>query len=360
MPGPTPSRYNVEYADFGDKKSYKAIYRKDLGPTANRLFIERGFNATVEQLNAVTHTSGVVYLDGACEGPYADPQRRVYSLDHHQGCIRQITRSTCEQAMLFTRGRVLEALGLKIIGNDPDLDTVFAGWAILNADSLAYDDHTFRRVLALFLLEGNIDGLGLGYEELTGLDAEKVNENRRRLRWLMQKELELKGEGRWSTIDFVDFTAESLDKLDRFAFYRDEFEVPVQLASQQSEALPNGQTVVCVRAENTGIYEVERELMKKNNPACVIYYDGKTKWTIKLTGLLSPFNLAPVWKALSQAEHAEKLRQNVTSDKLLKIGWGGADGIGGAPRYPNGQGPFLDSANILEIVVRELSLQIKS
>ena len=47
---------------------------------------------------------GSIYLDGAAQGgPFVDAERDVLNLDHHEGCVRSFTLSTCEQAMVLTR-----------------------------------------------------------------------------------------------------------------------------------------------------------------------------------------------------------------------------------------------------------------
>ena len=44
----------------------------------------------------------VILLDGAGSfGPLLDHKRRLYNLDHHQGCERMFTLATCEQALLL-------------------------------------------------------------------------------------------------------------------------------------------------------------------------------------------------------------------------------------------------------------------
>lgn len=356
--GETNNRYEVGLSKFGDKET-KSISRRDLGKDGNRLFMEHGFQVSVPHLQSSDHPHGVIYLDGACNGPYMDAQRRIFSMDHHAECIRQITLATCMQSILFTRRRVIGAMGHKIMGNDPDLDTRLASWALLNADTIAYDDRVFKRILPVFQLEGNIDGLGFGSEELTGLTTDQIADIRIRLSWLMRKEHKVKTKGLWSSIEYTDFVQSSLHDIDKFAFQRNSFEAPIKVDVRQNETLRNGQSVSFVRLESAGIYEVENELLKDSDPACVILHDGRSKWTIKLSGLLSQFNLAPVWNALNEAELAEKISHGITDERMLRTGWGGADNIGGSPRYANGQGPFIDKPRIMEIVLRVLNSQLE-
>ncbi len=356
--GETNNRYDVGLSKFGDR-DLKAISRKDLGAGGNMFFVDYGFNTTIPELQDPSHPNWVVYLDGACSGPYLDPKRRIYSLDHHAECVRQFTLSTCEQAILLTRRRVIGAMGHKIMADEPDLDSRLAAWALLNADTIAYDDQAFKRVLPLYNLEGNIDGLGFGSEELTGLSSDQIDDVRNKLRWLMRRETKVKEKGRWKAIDYIDFVENSLHDIDKLAFHRSSYEAPIEVDAGKSESLSSGQTVNYVRLANAGIYEVEKELLKNSNPACVILHDGKSKWTVKLTGLVSRFSLVAVWNALNEAETSEKIRLGVTDERMLKTGWGGADNIGGSPRYPNGQSPFIDKSRILEIVFKVLNSQLE-
>ena len=68
--------------------------------------IERGL--VVSSGAARRAPEGTIYLDGAASGePFMDVQRRVYNLDHHEGCVRSFTLATCEQAMVMVLKIVL-------------------------------------------------------------------------------------------------------------------------------------------------------------------------------------------------------------------------------------------------------------
>ena len=69
-----------------------------------------------------------IALDGYVQGPQIDPATRRFSFDHHAGCLRLVTKATCEQV------REALALGLRVDDettvyvNDIDGDTVAAVW----------------------------------------------------------------------------------------------------------------------------------------------------------------------------------------------------------------------------------------
>lgn len=79
-------------------------------------------------------TPNTVALDGYVQGPALDPEGRRFSFDHHAGCLRLVTKATCEQV------REAIILGLpvdddtSILVNDVDGDTVVACWLLLNPD----------------------------------------------------------------------------------------------------------------------------------------------------------------------------------------------------------------------------------
>lgn len=353
------NRYKVELSDL-DGRELRSISRTELGEKGNKLYADYSFHTDVPQLQSPDHPHNRIYLDGACAGPYMDAKRGIWSLDHHSGCIRQFTLATCMQAVTLTRRRVIEAMGYKIVEDEPDLDSRLAAWALLNADSIAYDDRVYKRILPVFQLAGNIDAYAFGAEDLTGLTSDQIDEVRSKINGLMSKEYKVKKDGRWRSIDYIEFVVSSLHDIDRLAFHKSSFEAPIRVDVNQKETLKNGQTVSYVRLPSTGIYEVEKELIKNSNVACIILNDGRSKWTIKLAGLVSRFNLAPVWNALNEAETAEKKHRGVTDEVIFKAGWGGADNIGGAPRYPNGQRPFMDESTIIEIVFRVLNSQVET
>jgi hypothetical protein len=362
MPTDMPDRYSVELGTFDDKRE-KMIIRKDLPKQGNKLFTVRGFAINNSLLDHQNHPRNHIYLDGAAKGPYYDKKRGIFSLDHHDDCVRQITDPTCIQALNLVRTRVISAVGNTIVGNDPDGDTVLADWALLNADLVAHDERVFRRVQPLFIVEGNIDSYGLGFEELTGLSTDTISESRQRINWLLQQERELKGRGRWSTIDFTDYTEEALRKIDRYALYRDSLDMPVAMDIHEQLPLTNSQEAHFVQAAGAGIYEVEYTILNhegQKDCACIIYHDGKSKWTLKLTGFVNGFDLNPLWDALNSEELRLKTERGVNDKALLDARWGGGNIIGGPPRYYNGVGPFIAKERIIEIAIQELNKQISS
>ena len=89
---------------------------------------------------------GTIFLDGVAQSePFMDLERRVYNLDHHEGCLRNFTLSTCEQALvLVARGLDLREKPWQVYTNDPDLDVVLAVWVLCNSMHLQAEDSAIR------------------------------------------------------------------------------------------------------------------------------------------------------------------------------------------------------------------------
>lgn len=217
----------------------------------NKLFILRGFSISeLEQAE-----SNTIYLDGAFKGPLFNTQKNIYSLDHHENCIRQITKSTCEQALLFSRFNNFKNTGYKVIGNDPDLDTIFAAWILLNIDEIQ-NNLVFKKLITLISIVGNIDSYGLGYEEITGLSKETILQEKNRIAWLRNDEIELKEKNEWDQINFVEYVISIFNKIDKFIFFK-RIEENNQLESSLFP-LKNRKILCYVKNNELGIYDIEK------------------------------------------------------------------------------------------------------
>jgi len=363
--GSTPDdRYRLTMAEL-EGRLQKALVRTDLKSDSgvpNRLFVIRGFRKSIKDLMHEAHPHNTIYVDGACEGPYLDPRRRIYSLDHHGECIRQITMASCEQALMLARYRHVDATDFNIIANDPDTDTVLAAWALMNADNLGYRDDVFSKLGPIYQLAGNVDRHGFGYEELV-LPDEIIRRTREKILWFQNREKEAKKNDRWGNIDFVEFTERVFNDIDEYAFYQDTPEEEVVIQGQETLDIPGsgGQTVLFVRSNEGGIYGAIRELVirkKDKNCACVVWTDGKNRWTIKTTGIITKYDLRPLFQRLRDEEEKARTAKNVLDLDLLKNNWGGDATIGGQPRYYDGSGPFIDGDKIRAIVIEELAKQV--
>jgi hypothetical protein len=282
---------------------------------------------------------GTIYLDGAAQGePFVDAERHVYNLDHHEGCVRAFTLATCEQAMvLLRRGLDLRRRDFCIHANEPDLDTVLAIWVLLNHLRLAEPDAAARaRILPLLRLEGNIDALGFGCEDLCALPPELYTETKRALASLLERERAAKAGG--FQRDPLAFVAAQLRAIDRIAYAGEAIEAPLEIEELARAELDGlGVAVVC-RAEG-GIYEVERELRRLHGErlALVVLQKDAAHYSLRA---VQPGAASRLERIYAWLNHADPASDGTRSENR----WGGAGEIGGSPRR---RGTRLDPAEIV-------------
>jgi hypothetical protein len=204
-----------------------------------------------------------VLLDGAGTfGPLLDNDKKIYNLDHHWGCERLFTLSTCEQALLLVHsGLRLSEGDWTLYANDPDLDTVLALWCLLNHRRLRELRPEARDVLLpLLRLEGAIDANGPELARLCGLPAAVMVETERRIDELLVRERELKQAGAWAKKDVYAYTAEILRAVDAMVYLDEDFGdyTRVEEIYGHVEVAPRCVAVVC--RDRSGIYTVEQHL----------------------------------------------------------------------------------------------------
>jgi membrane protease YdiL (CAAX protease family) len=289
--------------------------------------IERG--RAVRASEAHHAPPGTIFLDGAAEcEPFADPVRGVYNLDHHEGCVRSFTLSTCEQAMaLLLRGLDLRKREWNVFANDADLDVVLAIWVLLNHHRLTAGDGAARaEILPLLRLEGAIDAHGLAHQEFCALPPGLLEETRRRMERLRDCERGLRGAGRWQKIDLLEYTRERLEQIDAFVYPQDAFADLVEIEELGRAPLGGGSVALVCRA-HVGIYEVERQLARFHGPrlGLLVLRQREGVFTLRQTDPALPSNLEALYAHLNRIDPAARAKQ---ADRR----WGGSDEIGGSPR----------------------------
>jgi hypothetical protein len=296
---------------------------------------------TVSASAARKAAPGTIYLDGVAQTePFLDHDKKVYNLDHHEGCVRTFTLATCEQALIMcVKGLDLRDREWKIFANEPDLDTILAIWIILNYQRINNREAIHRRSLfALVRLEGVIDALGLEMRELSGLPTDLLQKLMRIIDNLRAEELDLKKEGTWSKTDYLDYTVRVLRKLDHFLIKLgelDDFKGVEELA--RIDLNPN-RIAVAVESD-LGIYELEPHLVKLygHRLGWVALRKEKRTYTLRQMDLFMPVSLENVYQRLNFMDPAVKGRMGVNR-------WGGSDDIGGSPR---GTGTHLNPVEIM-------------
>jgi hypothetical protein len=303
--------------------------------------LDRGHAVTA----AAAHKSapGTIYLDGVAQAePFIDAEKQIYNLDHHEGCVRAFTLATCEQAMVMIRKRLnLRERDWTVFANEPDLDTILAIWVLLNHIRLNDENPEIRKkVIPLLRVQGTIDALGLDMLEMTGLPEAHQESILERIGDLRKRELELKKDGRWQEIDFLDYTADILRSVDAMVYSSHHFEGTLDVEELARADVADRWLAVACKSD-AGIYEVEHHLRRLHGDrlGIIILQKGAQAYTIRKVDPSLPLSLDRIYDQLNLLDQAAG---NFRSGNR----WGGSDEIGGSPRAT---GTRLTAEEITEI-----------
>ena len=293
---------------------------------ASNISVRIDRSLSVSASSARKYAKGTIFLDGAAKGePFIDSSRGVYNLDHHEGCVRSFTLSTCEQAMVVIRkGLDLDAERWTVWANDPDLDTVLAIWLLLNHRRIDETDSAVRKkIMPIVRLQGVIDAHGFELKELTAFPDNLQDAALTVINGLRSEEVELKKENRWGETDFLDFTIASLQKIDELVYTPYDFEEGHAVEELAREAILPQRIAVACRSE-AGIYEVEEQLrdLHGDRLGLVILEKEPGIFTLRQVDPFLPTNLEALYERLNL------LDPEAVGEAL----WGGSDEIGGSPR----------------------------
>lgn len=294
-----------------------------------------------------------IFLDGAFAGPpFHDNQKRQYSLDHHDGCVRPVTLSTCEQAaVVLITGLPINEGKWTLIINDPDLDAILAAWVLMNHIDLLRDDaRLLAEAMPLLRVEGIIDSHGFGKGLLSALPADLLAAQKVRIEELMQPIQDLKQSGRWTAPEFEPLVLQELDAIDRML-------LPAQLVEQLLEYQEygrlrlHGRRIAILCCSKHGIYEVEEHLRRRYGKllGLIILDQGDGKFTLRLSDSYLRVPLGRLYKDLNRLD---ELTSSAGGNDNL---WGGSDDIGGSPRAT---GSALSGRSILEAVGRIYGIEL--
>lgn len=302
---------------------------------------------SVSRSAAASLGSRVILLDGAGSfGPLIDNEEKLYNLDHHAGCERLFTLSTCEQALLLVHSGLDLAEGdWKIYANDPDLDTVLALWCLLNYRRVRELSPDARDILLpLFRLEGAIDANGPELAQLCGLSNEHMERTSRRIDMLLARERELKQSGGWSKKKLYPYTLEMLRAVDALIYAREDFGdyTRVDAVYGHVELGPRQVAVVC--RDSAGIYTVEQHLKTRwgDQLSLIALENEPGQYTLRRVSSISGPKLGAAYERLNRIDRA-------VDGRPLGKQWGGSEDIGGSPRPT---GTLLAAEELLDVLER--------
>jgi len=335
-----PNRYLV-------KEDEKGKFLSCLEAPELKVRIDRSIAVTANAARKADE--GTIFLDGAAQSePFLDLEKRIYNLDHHEGCVRPFTLATCEQALvLMVRGLDMREKPWDVHANEPDLDALMAIWVLLNSMHLQGELSPIRDVvIPLVRLEGVIDSHGLEMAELAGFGPELLEETRARLDRLHETERALKETGQWDEMEPLDYVASQLQTLDRMIYPADYFEAFRGIEELAKVELIDSRIAVVCRCD-CGIYELEKELKRLygRRLGVVALEKGGRSYTLRQVDPFLPVNLKAAYRKLNVLDPA--VEGSGSADR-----WGGSGEIGGSPRKSGTALSPVDIADALRLAYR--------
>lgn len=293
----------------------------------------------------------VILLDGAGSfGPLIDNDRKLYNLDHHTGCERLFTLSTCEQALLLVEsGLELTEGDWTFYANEPDLDTVLALWCLLNHRRVRELRTEARDVLLpLLRLEGAIDANGPELARLCGLPSDVLEETQGRIDELLARERALKQTGSWGSKNVHAYTAEVLRAVDAIVYVREDFGDDTRIEEVVGHVAIEPRRVAVACRDRSGIYSVEQHLKARwgDQLGLIALENQPGVVTLRRVSSLAGPDLEPAYELLNRLDPA-------VDGRPIGKRWGGSPDIGGSPRP---HGTELSAGEILEILERAYRL----
>ncbi|MBW1891092.1 MAG: CPBP family intramembrane metalloprotease [Deltaproteobacteria bacterium] len=284
---------------------------------------------TVSASAALKSPAGTIYLDGVAQSePFMDHEKQIYNFDHHEGCLRPFTLSTCEQVLLMIlKGLDLRSREWSVFANEPDLDTILSIWLLLNHQRIQQKDSGHRKFLyALVRHEGIIDSHGLEMTEFSGLPTELLIKTKKVIDYLRAEEIDLKKKAIWEEKDSLELTAMILHKIDRIIYRANDFADFKEIRELARVDLGTSRIAVIVQADQ-GIYELEPYLQKVYGEklGLAALKTGEGKYTLRRLNPFMPGDLDNVYPILNYIDPAVGYRTNSPQ-------WGGSGDIGGSPR----------------------------
>ena len=274
-----------------------------------------------------------IYLDGVAQSePFMDLEKQIYNFDHHEGCIRPFTLSTCEQVLvMILKGMNLRGRDWRVFATEPDLDTVLAIWLILNHVRVQQKEFGgLNRLCALVRLEGIIDSHGLEMVAFSGFAPKPLTKTKKMIEYLRAEEVDLKSKGTWKENGFLEHAALILHKVDRIIYTSEELD-DVKDVKELARVVFGDNRIAVVVETQLGIYEVEPYLdrLYGESLGLVILKKDEGTYTLRSLDPFMPGDLNAVYKILNFIDPA--VRGRTEGNK-----WGGSADIGGSPRGDGG------------------------
>ncbi len=337
-----PQRYEIRDSDDG-----RTLYCKEAPAVAVQLDRSYAFS----EAEARRLGERVVMLDGAGQfAPLVDSTAQLYNFDHHRDCQRAFTLATCEQALVMViKGLELDKGVWTLYANEPDLDTIFALWVLLNHRRVRNLDTRGRdALLPLLRLEGAIDANGNDVAEFCGLPRNLLRKTQAKLDGLFAKELAVKSGGEWETLDHYQYVIEMLSEIDQLIYRLEDFSDFVSVDKELGHVEIGQDRVAVLVSDATGIYEVEKRLKKfwGERLGIVALAKDQRHWTLRRTASFAGIDLDLAYAKLNLLDRS-------VDGRPAEKRWGGSDEIGGSPRPVGTALSAGEIAKILRLAYRQ-------
>lgn len=266
-----------------------------------------------------------IALDGYVQGPELDLENQRLSFDHHDRCLRLVTRATCQQ--------VLDALllgfdpaGHTAFVNDVDGDTALSIWLLRNPGRAGEPE--VRRLVESV---GGVDAHGPAYPALDPDLAEAFFAR------AMAPEQRARNEGTYPGADLPALLEECVERIDAFV-----------AAGLPTQAVREATEFRIARTGASGWVLVEchgfafRDLYARGFTRAAVYHalpDGSWRYTLgRKSDLVAGFPVGP-------ASVPGTLLHSLAAEEP---GWGGGSSIGGSPRNPDGSSSRIPPEGLFE------------
>lgn len=268
-------------------------------------------------------------LDGYCQGPNIDVEGERFSFDHHDNCLRLVTRATCQQVMdALLLGFNTE--GYTVFINDIDGDTALAVWLLRNPSRIAEP-----RVRMLVETVGAIDAHGPAYPALDSALGDAFYQG------AMKPESDLRRAKTYGKADLAALLEICVANIDALVAGTLAWKPRAAVEKERSfEITHTGNGWVMAKSDDF-IFDL---LYAQGRMRAIAYQempDGSVAYTVgKKSEIIPHFHVGPHTKA-GTILHALLERE---------AGWGGGSTIGGAPRNEDGSRSRLTPDEVFEIV----------
>lgn len=287
------------------------------------LVIARGLVVSFDSLERKS-----IALDGYVQGPAIDVEGERFSFDHHEKCVRLVTRATCQQVMdALLLG--LNPRGFTVHINDVDGDTALSVWLLRNPNRV-----TEARVRALVESVGAMDAHGPAYPVLDPTLCRQFFDH------AMAPEGTARRNKTYGTCDLADLLETCVRNIG--ALVDEKLEMPAAETKPRSFKIThegNGGWVMVT--SNDFIFDL---LYAKGYTKAIAYQvmpDGSYAYTVaKKSELVGSFPVGPTSKEGSILHALNK----------TEPGWGGGSTIGGAPRNKDGSRSRLTPDQVFNLV----------